>query len=57
MSTDPKTSLTELLHHLGFEATVEEHILDDQRLLDIKCEDPGRLIGRLSAPAFRSSFT
>lgn len=46
MSTDPNTTLKELLHHLGFEVAIEEHKLDDQVMLDIKCDDPGRLIGR-----------
>ena len=31
---------------LGFEATVEEHSLDDGLLLDVKADDSGRLIGR-----------
>jgi spoIIIJ-associated protein len=31
---------------MGFPATVEEHPLDDGLLLDVKTEDPGRLIGR-----------
>jgi len=31
---------------MGFEATVEEHSLDDGLLLDVKTEDSGRLIGR-----------
>ena len=44
MSNDPNTTLKELLHHLGFEVAIEEHKLDDQVMLDIKCDDPGRLI-------------
>lgn len=35
-----------MLRHLGFEATVEEHSLDDGLLLDVKADDSGRLIGR-----------
>lgn len=35
-----------MLQHLGFEATVEEHQLDDGLLLDVKADDSGRLIGR-----------
>ena len=46
MSVNPKTTLEEMLRHLGFEATVEEHQLDDGLLLDVKAEDSGRLIGR-----------
>jgi spoIIIJ-associated protein len=46
MSAPPKDVLQELLNHLGFEATVEEHHLEDGLLLDVKTEDSGRLIGR-----------
>jgi len=47
MSAQPKATLTELLHHLGFaDAVVDEHELDDSLLLEVKCEDAGRLIGR-----------
>jgi spoIIIJ-associated protein len=46
MPAQPKATLEELLKHLGFEATVEEHQLDDGILLDVKTEDSGRLIGR-----------
>jgi len=46
MSANPKTSLEELLHHLGFPATVEEQHLEEGLLLDVKTEDSGRLIGR-----------
>jgi spoIIIJ-associated protein len=46
MAPDPKQTLESLLTHLGFTATVEVHQLDDQLLLDIKTDDPGRLIGR-----------
>ena len=35
-----------MLQHLGFEATVEEHHLDEGLLLDVKTSDSGRLIGR-----------
>ena len=35
-----------MLRLLGFEATVEEHSLDDGLLLDVKADDSGRLIGR-----------
>ncbi len=35
-----------MLHHLGFAATIEEQTIDDGLLLNIKMEDPSRLIGR-----------
>lgn len=38
--------LEQVLRHLGFDATVEEHHLDDGLLLDVKAADSGRLIGR-----------
>jgi spoIIIJ-associated protein len=43
---DPQATLQTLLLHLGFEVTVAEQTVDDQLLLDIKSDDPGRLIGR-----------
>jgi spoIIIJ-associated protein len=46
MPADPQATLTQLLHLLGFEASVEAHPLDDGCLLDVKTEDSGRLIGR-----------
>jgi len=46
MPAQPKETLTQLLQLLGFDATVEEHILDDGIFLDVKTEDSGRLIGR-----------
>ena len=46
MPTQPKASLEQLLQHLGFSATVEEHVMEDGLLLDVKSEDAGRLIGR-----------
>ena len=46
MSAEPKAILEQLLQTLGFTATVEEHHLEDGALLDVKTEDPGRLIGR-----------
>lgn len=42
----PKALLEQLLQQLGFTATIEEHTLEDGVLLDVKCEDSGRLIGR-----------
>lgn len=46
MAAKPKETLEQLLGHLGFPATVEEHQLDDVLLLDVKADDAGRLIGR-----------
>jgi spoIIIJ-associated protein len=46
----PKETLTTMLHHLGFsDAQVEELEIEDQLMLDVKTEDPGRLIGRQGA--------
>ena len=46
MPAEPKVTLEHLLHHLGFEAIVEQHQLDEGVLLDVKTDDSGRLIGR-----------
>ncbi len=46
MPADSKAILQKLLDLLGFNATVEEHHMDDGVLLDVKTEDSGRLIGR-----------
>jgi spoIIIJ-associated protein len=46
MSAPPKATLEKLLDTLGFPATVEEHLVDDGVLLDVKTDDSGRLIGR-----------
>jgi spoIIIJ-associated protein len=46
MPVEPKSILQDLLNHLGFTATVDEHQMDDGILLDVKTEDSGRLIGR-----------
>jgi spoIIIJ-associated protein len=46
MPAQSKATLEKLLDTLGFQATVEEHTLDDGILLDVKTEDSGRLIGR-----------
>lgn len=47
MATEPKATLEQLLHQLGFtDAAVEEHHLDEGLLLDVKSEEAGRLIGR-----------
>jgi spoIIIJ-associated protein len=43
----PKETLIQLLHHLGFaDAQVEELEVEGQLMLDVKTDDPGRLIGR-----------
>lgn len=46
MPVNPQIILDELLRHLGFEATVEQHQLEEGPLLEVKTDDPGRLIGR-----------
>jgi len=46
MSDKAKQTLAELLELLGFEASVNEQHLDEGLLLDVKTDDPGRLIGR-----------
>lgn len=46
MTAQPKVTLEQLLQHLGFTVTVEEHHLDEGLLLDVQSDDPGRLIGR-----------
>ena len=46
MPSEPKVTLEKVLHLLGFQATVDEHRMDDGILLDVKTEDSGRLIGR-----------
>jgi spoIIIJ-associated protein len=46
MSAQPKVILERLLQLLGFEPNVEEHAVEGGLLLDVKTDDPGRLIGR-----------
>jgi spoIIIJ-associated protein len=46
MPVDAKATLEQLLTHLGFAITIEEHRLDDGLLLEVKTDDSGRLIGR-----------
>ena len=46
MPAEPKVTLEQLLNHLGFDATVEEHNMDDGLFLDVQTSDSGRLIGR-----------
>ena len=47
MSSKPKSILENMLNHLGFDASVEETVLDNGSLLNVKTQDdPGRLIGR-----------
>jgi spoIIIJ-associated protein len=46
MPAEPKVTLQKILELLGFTATVEEHVMEDGVLLDVKTDDSGRLIGR-----------
>ena len=46
MPAQPKEIVEKILSSLGFAATVEEHKLGDDLILDIKTEESGRLIGR-----------
>ena len=46
MPAQPKAIVEKILGALGFAATVEEHKLGDDLMLDIKMEESGRLIGR-----------
>ena len=46
MPAEPQATLHRILELLGFDATVEEHRMEDGILLDVKTEDSGRLIGR-----------
>ena len=46
MPAQPKATLEKTLTLMGFPATVDERPFDDGLLLDIKTDDPGRLIGR-----------
>jgi spoIIIJ-associated protein len=46
MSDQAKIILEKLLQLMGFTATVEDHQMDNGLLLDVKTDEPGRLIGR-----------
>jgi spoIIIJ-associated protein len=46
MSVQSKTILEEILKRLGFNAKVEEFMLEEGPLLQVTADDPGRLIGR-----------
>jgi spoIIIJ-associated protein len=46
MPATPKVTLEKMLELMGFTVTVDERPFDDGLLLDIKTDDPGRLIGR-----------
>jgi spoIIIJ-associated protein len=46
MPAESKVTLEKILDLLGFPATVEEHLMEDGVLLDVKTDDSGRLIGR-----------
>jgi spoIIIJ-associated protein len=46
MSDRAKNILENLLQMMGFTASVDEHSMDNGLLLDVKTDEPGRLIGR-----------
>ena len=46
MPAQPKEIVEKILSTLGFTVTVEPHQFDDGLLLDVRTDDPGRLIGR-----------
>ena len=46
MPAHPKEILEKMLATLGFPATVEEHHLAGDLILDVKADESGRLIGR-----------
>ena len=46
MNLEPKPALAQMLTHLGFAATIEEHPDEDGITLNIVAEDSARLIGR-----------
>lgn len=46
MPVQPKETLEKILENLGFSAAIEEHQMEEGLLLEVKTEDPGRLIGR-----------
>ena len=46
MPVQPKEIVEKILSTLGFPATVEEHKLGEDLMLDVKTDEAGRLIGR-----------
>ncbi len=46
MAATAKETLETMLGLMGFEAAVEQHTAGEDVILDIKCDDSGRLIGR-----------
>jgi len=46
MPAQPKEIVEKILGSLGFPATVAEHKINDDLMLDIKADESGRLIGR-----------
>ena len=46
MPAQPKQMLEQLLNHMGFQAEIEEHHLEDGLFLNVKTEEASRLIGR-----------
>jgi spoIIIJ-associated protein len=56
MPASPKAILEDLLQKLGFDATVEEHQLEEGLFLDVKTDDSGRLIGRQGQTLFDMQY-
>lgn len=46
MPAQPKQMLEQLLNHMGFQAEIEEHHLEDGLFLNVKTDESSRLIGR-----------
>ncbi|HKS37044.1 MAG TPA: R3H domain-containing nucleic acid-binding protein [Verrucomicrobiae bacterium] len=46
MPAEPKATLEKLLQLLGFDPAIEEHVMEEGLLLEVKADDAGRLIGR-----------
>ena len=46
MPAEPKATLEKLLQFLGFDPAIEEHVMEEGLLLEVKADDAGRRIGR-----------
>ena len=46
MPAQPNQMLEQLLNHMGFQAEIEEHHLEDGLFLNVKTDESSRLIGR-----------
>lgn len=46
MPAEPKATLEKLLQLLGFDPAIDEHVMEEGLLLEVKADDAGRLIGR-----------